>query len=142
MNITQILVKGIFLIQLLYLVSPIDIEKSISATDTFQEKMIFKEAVLGVWKYTMSNVDSPYEKGVLFISKNDTTFDVTITYPTGVLTGQDVIVHNGRINFNMNIAGLERVSFVLMAEGDRIMGESYSNNGSNQILGVRQLPGR
>jgi hypothetical protein len=40
----------------------------------------------------------------------------------------------------MNIAGLERVSFVLLVDGNRITGESYSKNGSSQIIGSRKYP--
>lgn len=90
----------------------------------------------------MSNVEFIYEKGVLFISKNAYACDIAIKYPEGIYTCQDVVIDNDRINFNVNIAGLERVSFVLMVEGDRIIGESYSSAGSSQILGVRQLPVR
>jgi len=100
------------------------------------------ENVLGVWNYTMTNAESSYEQGVLFVTKNDNTFDVALKFQNGMLSAQDVVVANGRINFNVNIAGLKRVSFVLLVEGDRIMGESYSNDGSGQIIGTRQLPVR
>ena len=142
MNMTQAIVKSFFLIQILFVYSAINVQNFERCTNVLQEKMVSSETILGVWNFTMSNVESTYEKGVLFISKNEETYDVVIKYPEGIYTCQDVVIDNDRINFNVNIAGLERVSFVLMVEGDRIMGESYSNAGSNQILGLRQLPVR
>lgn len=138
----QIIVKSIFLIQLLYVFSAINVQNLESSTNVLQDQIVSSETILGVWNFTMSNVESTYEKGVLFISKNAGTYDVAIKYPEGIYTCQDVVIDIDRINFNVNIAGLERVSFVLMVEGDRIMGESYSNAGSSQILGIRQLPVR
>tara|TARA_R110002050_G_scaffold403_3_gene2725 strand:- start:7027 stop:7455 length:429 start_codon:yes stop_codon:yes gene_type:complete len=142
MNITQIIVKSFFLIQILYAYSAINVLNFESTNDAFQDRRISKGAVLGVWKYAMSDVESPYEKGILFISKNENIYDVAIKYPEGIYTCQDVIIENDRINFNVNIAGLDRVSFVLMVEGDRIIGESYSHAGSSRILGARQFPVR
>ena len=142
MNITQIIVKSFFLIQILYAYSAINVLNFESSNDAFQERKTSEEAVLGVWNYAMSNVDSLYEKGILFISKKENIYDVAIKYPEGIYTCQDVIIENDRINFNVNIAGLERVSFVLMVEGDRIIGESYSHAGSSRILGARQFPVR
>jgi hypothetical protein len=139
---TQVIVKNIFLIQILFFYSAINVLNLESSTNVFQDQIYSSETILGVWNFTMSNVESTYEEGVLFISKNEDTYDVAIKYPEGIYTCQDVIIDNNRINFNVNIAGLERVSFVLMVEGDRIMGESYSDAGSNQILGLRQLPVR
>ncbi|WP_036152509.1 hypothetical protein [Maribacter forsetii] len=101
-----------------------------------------KTSVLGVWKYTMTNVDEPYEKGMFFITKKGDSYDVAVKLGTGVLTGQDIVVQNNSINFNVNFEGLKRVSFVLKVEGDVIMGEGYSAKGTSEILGVRQLPGQ
>lgn len=142
MNMIQIIVKSIFLIQLLYVFSAINVQNLESSTNVLQDQIVSSETILGVWNFTMSNAESAYEKGVLFISKNAGTYDIAIKYPEGIYTCQDVVIDIDRINFNVNIAGLERVSFVLMVEGDRIIGESYSNAGSSQILGIRQLPVR
>ncbi|WP_339652061.1 hypothetical protein [uncultured Maribacter sp.] len=130
------------MIQLLYAFSAIKVPNLESDTNVLQECLVSGESVLGIWNYTMINVESSYEKGVLFISKNENTYDVVIKYPVGIYTCQDVIIDNDRVNFNVNIAGLERVSFVLMVEGDLIIGESYSTSGSSQIKGTRQLPVR
>jgi hypothetical protein len=142
MNIAKIIVKGVFLIPVLYVYSAINMQIFKNTTNILQEQIVSTDSILGVWNFTMANVESPYEKGVLFISKSESSYDVAIKYPEGIFTGQDIVIENNHINFNVNIAGLERVSFVLMVEGNRIIGESYSNIISNQILGTRQLPER
>ena len=103
---------------------------------------IDKDVVLGVWNCSMTNVSSPYEHGVFFITKQGETYDVVVQFSNGMLSGQDVIVEEEHIKFNLNIAGLERVSFVMLVKGNRIIGESYSMKNSSQISGVRQLPVR
>ena len=99
------------------------------------------EAALGVWAFTMTKVKSPYTDGELFIIKEQGSYKVAIKFSMDILTGQDVVIADNRINFNMNISGLERVSFELLVDGDCIMGESYSINGSSQIQGSRKYPG-
>ncbi|PHN94139.1 hypothetical protein CSC80_01950 [Maribacter sp. 6B07] len=104
--------------------------------------LISTDSVLGVWKYTMTNVDAPYEKGMFFITQKGDSYDVAVKLGTGMLTGQDVVVKDNGINFNVNFEGLKRVSFVLVVENDKIVGESYSAIGTSEIFGVRQLPGQ
>jgi len=104
--------------------------------------LISTDSVLGVWKYTMTNVDAPYEKGMFFITQKGDSYDVALKLGTGMLTGQDVVVKDNGINFNVNFEGLKRVSFVLVVENDKIVGESYSTIGTSEIFGVRQLPGQ
>lgn len=142
MNITHIFVKGIFLTQLLVSFSLIEMNNLGIKTTTIQEGLLLKEPTLGVWNFTMTNVESVYNQGVLFVTKNENTDEIAVKFSNGILNGQDVVINNNKVNFNINIAGLERVSFVLMIDGDRIMGESYSDKGSSQILGERQLPER
>jgi hypothetical protein len=135
------LVKGLFLTQVF--LTPLSVE--LNDSKNFNEvAMCFAfpidEAALGVWEYTMTKVKSPYTDGVLYITKQQDTYHVAIKFSNGILTGQDVIIRHNHINFNMNIAGLERVSFVLLVDGNRITGESYSKNGSSQIIGSRKYP--
>ncbi|MEP2278302.1 hypothetical protein [Maribacter sp.] len=118
-------------------VSSYELEK---AFKQISEETNSNDSVLGVWKYTMSNVDVPYEKGMFFITQKGGSYDVAVKLKTGMLTGQDVIVRNNGINFNVNFEGLKRVSFVLTVEGDKIVGESYSAIGVSEIVGVRQQP--
>lgn len=105
---------------------------------------VANESTLGAWKYMMTNttIGSPYKEGVLFVTKKNDMYDVAVKFSNGILSGKDVIIKNEQIKFNLNIAGLERVSFVLFVEENRILGESYSVKGSSQITGMRQLPVR
>ncbi|WP_405410223.1 hypothetical protein [Maribacter sp. Asnod1-A12] len=142
MKINLNLFRGILLILVFCSFSSV---KSFESDIFFQQikaKSFSNDSVLGVWKYTMTNVDVPYEKGIFFITKKGDLYDVAVKLGTGILTGQDVIVQNSTINFNVNFEGLKRVSFVLTVKDDKIMGESYSAIGTSEILGVRQLLGQ
>lgn len=142
MKLTLTLVKGIFLIQVFCSLLSVDFFQFDFAYADNNEQIMYEDSVLGVWNYTMTNVASPYEKGMIFITKNEDSYEVAVKIQNGMLTGQDVVVENDNIHFNVNIAGLERVTFALVVKDDKMMGESYSPTGSSQILGVRQLPER
>ncbi|WP_405398902.1 hypothetical protein [Maribacter sp. Asnod2-G09] len=104
------------------------------------EQIIDKSPVLGVWEFLMPDADAPYRKGRIFISKPNNVYQVVISLKTGSLNGQDIRVDDNRINFNINIEGIERTSFVLEVEGDKMIGEFYSESGSSDVLAKRQLP--
>ena len=142
MKLTLTLVKGIFLIQVFCSFLSVDFFQFDFAYANNNEQIMYGDSVLGVWNYTMTNVASPYEKGMIFITKNEDSYEVAVKIQNGMLTGQDVVVDNESIHFNVNIAGLERVTFALVVKDDKMMGESYSPTGTSQILGVRHLPGR
>jgi len=142
MKLTLILLKGLFLIQLFCSFSSVDVFLSdFTYTDNGEQKLS-EDCVLGVWNYTMTNAATPYEKGVIFITKSKDSYEVAVKIQNGMLTGQDVIVNKETVHFNVNIAGLERVSFALLVKDNKMMGESYSPTGTSQISGIRQLPGR
>lgn len=139
MNITHFLVKGFLLVKFFMLPSLEVNNSKIIIDDSFSKEFSETEIALGVWEYSMSDVSSPYKDGVLFIGKENGVYNVTIKFLNGVLTGQDVVIKDNRVNFNMNISGLERVSFVLLVEGDLITGDSYSAKGYSKISGSRQF---
>lgn len=105
-----------------------------------QEHSIDDSSVFGVWEFLMPEADEPYRKGRLFISKPNGVYTVVVSLKTGSLNGQDIEIDNNRINFNINKDGIERVSFVLEVEGDKMIGECYSKSGQSEILAKRQLP--
>lgn len=141
MKTVKFLVLGIVLIMAFSSFSSTEINsKRHHVSENNSIALVNTDAVLGVWEYTMTNVDAPYEKGVFFITKKGDFYDVAVKLTTGMLTGQDVLVKGNGINFNVNFEGLKRVSFVLVVEDDKIMGESYSTIGNSEIFGVRQLP--
>jgi len=142
MKINRYLLQGVLLILVFCSFSSIE---PYELENYFQQKIeetVSNDSVLGVWKYTMINVDGPYEKGVFFITQRDGSYDVAVKLGTGTLTGQDIVVQENGINFNVNFEGLKRVSFKLKVNGDKIIGERISAIGANEILGVRQLPGK
>ncbi|WP_430427291.1 hypothetical protein [Maribacter litoralis] len=140
MKTVKFLVLGIVLIMAFSSFSSTQINSNRHHVSENSIAPLSSDTVLGVWKYKMTNVDAPYEKGVFFITKKGDFYDVAVKLTTGMLTGQDVLVKGNGINFNVNFEGLKRVSFVLVVEDDKIMGESYSAIGNSEILGARQLP--
>lgn len=142
MNAIHFLVKSFFLVQLiLATVSTQSNDLKINPEDVLCQAIPEEDVALGVWEYTMTKVKSPYTDGVLCITKQQGTYNVAIIFSNGTLTGQDVNIAHHDIKFNMNVSGLERVSFVLLVDGDRIIGESYSKNGSSHVIGSRKYPG-
>ena len=140
MKTVKFLVLGIVLIMAFSSFSSTQINSNRHHVSENSIAPISSDTVLGVWKYKMTNVDAPYEKGVFFITKKGDFYDVAVKLTTGMLTGQDVLVKGNGINFNVNFEGLKRVSFVLVVEDNKIMGKSYSTIGNSEIFGVRQLP--
>ena len=95
---------------------------------------------IGVWDYTVVGAGSEYEKGLLFIRKENENYVVEVQLSTGVLTGQDVQIEGDTVKFNIIIEGTDRVSVVLQVEDDTISGNSYSSQGNYKIVGKRKLP--
>lgn len=95
---------------------------------------------LGVWIYKVAGAGEKYEKGVLFIRKENENYILEVQLSNGTLTGQDVQVEGDSVKFNLNIEGVERVSIVLEVKDNTISGKSYSSHGMYEITGTRKLP--
>ena len=95
---------------------------------------------IGVWDYTVAGAGSEYEKGLLFIRKENENYIVEVQLSAGVLTGQDVQIEGDTVKFNIIIEGTDRVSVVLQVADDEISGNSYSSQGNYKIVGKRKLP--
>lgn len=95
---------------------------------------------IGVWDYMVAGAGSEYEKGLLFIRKENENYVVEVQLSAGVLTGQDVQIEGDSIKFNIIIEGTDRVSVVLQVADDTISGNSYSSQGNFKIVGKRKLP--
>lgn len=65
------------------------------------------DKALGVWDFSMTDIHTPYQEGLLFITKESGVYDVAVKVSTGVLSGEEVVVRDDRIHFNLNISGLE-----------------------------------
>ena len=142
MNLTYFLASMVFLAQVVF---PSSITLACNGTAASNKlalcnQTFSNETALGVWEYNMTDIQAPYHEGILYITKKNGVYHIAVKVATGVLTGQEVSVNEDRINFNLNISGLERVSFVLLVTGDLLSGEGYSANGTNRITAKRLLP--
>ncbi len=109
-------------------------------TQVFQILDSVSNNPIGVWNYTVSGAGSEYEKGLLFIRKENDAYVVEVQLSAGTLSGQDVEIEDDNVKFNIIIEGTERVSVVLKVVDDTISGNSYSRQGTFKILGKRVLP--
>ena len=138
------LIKSIVMVQFLCMIFPLDyVEHMVTnriAVNTHSVSARQRDPVLGVWEYEIKETDSYYGEGVFFITKEQGKYSVAIHFSNGALTGQEVTVKGNQINFNMNVSGLERISFVLMMEENMMLGESFSANESNPVKGIRKQP--
>lgn len=141
MSTNHVLIKIVLFTNVLFMNSFIENRSINSSYDVVEHEQIIDEnPVLGVWEFLMPEADAPYRKGRIFISKPNDDYQIVISLKTGSLNGQDIKVDNNRINFNINKEGIDRISFVLEVEGDKMIGESYSESGSNEVLAKRQIP--
>ncbi|MDF4202256.1 hypothetical protein PXD56_04790 [Maribacter sp. SA7] len=141
MSTNHVLIKIVLFTNVLFINSFIENRTVNSSCDEIKhEQIVDKSPVLGVWKFLMPDADAPYKKGRMFISEKSGKYNVVISLKTGSLNGQDIKVEDNRINFNINIEGIDRTSFVLEVEGDKMIGEFYSENSSSEVLAKRQLP--
>lgn len=141
MNTNHVLIKIVLFTNVLFINSFIENRAMNSSYDIIEhEQIIDKNPVLGVWEFLMPEADAPYRKGRIFISKPNEVYQVVISLNTGSLNGQDVKIDNNRINFNINKEGVERISFVLEVEGDKMIGDFYSESSSGEVLAKRQVP--
>ena len=101
---------------------------------------LFSSNPIGVWDYTVLGAGSEYERGILFIRKENNDYFVEVQLTAGTLTGQDVQIEGNSIRFNIFIDGTERVSVVLQVVDDTISGNSYSSQGTFKIEGKRKSP--
>lgn len=141
MSTNHVLIKIVLFTNVLFMNTFIENSSINSSYDVVEQEQIKdKNPILGVWEFLMPDADAPYRKGRIFISKPNGVYQVVISLKTGSLNGQDVKVDDNRINFNINIEGIERTSFVLEVKDDKMIGEFYSDSSSSEFLAKRQLP--
>ena len=102
MKITRFIFQGVLLVFVFCSFSTIESNRTTYSNQQILNETTTNDSVVGVWKYSMSNVDAPYENGVFFITQKEDSYDVALKLSTGILTGQDVIVTENGINFNVN----------------------------------------
>lgn len=102
--------------------------------------LVADKGPLGVWDYEVQGTEEAYRKGVLFVRLENGQHIVEVHLGNGVLNGQDVQVQGDTVKFTVNIEGTERVSVVLNATADTMLGKASSSQGSFTIKGKRRLP--
>ncbi|MGB5499288.1 MAG: hypothetical protein WBM77_10200 [Maribacter sp.] len=95
--------------------------------------------LIGAWSYTVENVDFQYSTGVLLITKEEGKYNVQVQLSAGIIPGEDIEVNDNKISFAVYIEG-QKVSVSLMADGDKIEGESSSSDGVYKIEGTKVMP--
>jgi len=95
--------------------------------------------LIGAWSYTVENVDFQYSTGVLIISKEEGKYNVQVQLSAGIIPGEDIVVNDNKISFAVYIEG-QKVSVSLVADGDKIEGESSSSDGVYKIEGTKVMP--
>lgn len=102
--------------------------------------MTVDEESIGVWDYEVEGTEDTYRKGVLFVRKENGVHLVEVHLGSGVLNGQDVQVQGNSLKFTLNLDGLERVSVVLNADKNVILGQVTTGQDTYTIKGKRKLP--
>ena len=95
--------------------------------------------LIGAWSYTVENVDFQYSTGVLLITKEEGKYNVQVQLSAGNIPGEEIEVNDNNISFAVYIEG-QKVSVSLIADGDRIKGESSSTDGVYKIEGTKVMP--
>lgn len=133
-----------FLVGLLILILTTSFNAYAEASNLYpakvQHTMSINEGPVGVWDYEVEGTEDTYRTGVLFIRKENGAHLVEVHLGNGVLNGQDVQVQGNTIKFTLNLDGLERVSVVLNADNDVVLGQVTTDQGSYTIKGTRKLP--
>ncbi len=92
--------------------------------------------LIGAWNYTVENVDYQYSTGVLLITKEEGKYNVQVQLSEGNIPGEEVVVKDNSITFSVYIEG-QKILVSLMADGDKIKGESSSAEGVYKIEGSK-----
>jgi len=95
--------------------------------------------LIGAWNYTVENVDYQYSTGVLLITKEEGKYNVQVQLSAGNIIGEEIEVNDNNISFAVYIEG-QKVSVSLIADGDKIKGESSSSEGVYKIEGTKVMP--
>lgn len=76
--------------------------------------------------------------GVLVIAKENREYNIKVQLTQGTLIGREVLVRGNEIVFEVSIEG-QTIDVKLVAEGDKISGESSTVDGVFPITGTRQV---
>ena len=127
-----------FVIIVAFLLSATTVMSNISLEKNKIEDNITDD-LIGAWSYTVENVDYQYSTGVLLITKEEGKYNVQVQLSAGNIPGEEIEVKDNSISFSVFIEG-QKISVSLMADGDKIKGESSSYDGNFKIEGTKIMP--
>ncbi len=110
--------------------------------NTANDKTIESTDLLGIWSYRVTGINNGYEEGLLIVDKMEGLYTMQIQLQNrGSLNAYDVLVEGDKMQFHVNLDGVERVGVVLSIKGKELEGQVITEEGSSfAIKGVKQLP--
>lgn len=115
---------------------------TVMSNNSFKEdkiEVITADDLIGAWSYSVENVDYQYRTGVLLITKEEGKYNVQVQLSAGNIPAEEIEVSDNKISFAVYIEG-QKISVSLMADGDKIKGESSSYDGVYKIEGTKVMP--
>lgn len=95
----------------------------------------------GVWDCKVDGAAPEYQHSTLFITKQEDGLpSVIVQLDRGSITGQDVGLGEKNLRFDINLEGVERVSVVLEADVDQLIGKVYTSGGALPVTCTRKSP--
>ncbi|KAA2218341.1 hypothetical protein F0361_01585 [Maribacter flavus] len=110
--------------------------------NTANDKTLESIDLVGIWSYRVAGVDNGYEEGLLIVDKMEDGFTVQVQLQNrGSLNAYDVLVEGDKMQFHVNLDGVERVGVVLRIKEKELEGQVITEEGSRfSIKGVKKLP--
>lgn len=97
----------------------------------------------GVWDCKVVGAAPEYQYSTLFITKQEDGLpSVIVQLDRASLTGQDVGLGEKDLRFDINLEGVERVSFVLEADVDQLIGKVFTSGESLPVTCSRKSPSK
>ena len=106
------------------------------------DKTLESTDLVGIWDYQVVGIHNGYEQGFLIVNKMEGRYIMQIQLQNrGSLNAYDVLVEGDKMQFHVNLDGVERVGVVLSIKGKELEGQVITEEGrSLAIKGVKQLP--
>lgn len=95
----------------------------------------------GVWNCKVTGAAPEYQNSILFVTENEHGLpSVVVQLESGTLSGQQVLIDENILRFDINLEGIERVSIVLEPVKDQLRGKVSTSGGELPVICTRKLP--
>jgi hypothetical protein len=113
-----------------------------TGNDKTNDKTLELTDLVGIWSYRVAGINNGYEEGFLIIDKMEGQYTVQVQLQNrGSLNAYDVLVEGDKMQFHVNLDGVERVGVVLGIKGKELEGQVITGEGSRfSVKGAKQLP--